>query len=63
MIISVIVISLLAIILGILLARVITQPLDKLAFAAESVEKGGTFQPERLATVLAQVDEIGHLVV
>ena len=61
MIVSVIVISLLAIILGILLARVITQPLDKLAFAAESVEKGGTFQPERLATVLAQVDEIGHL--
>ncbi len=61
MVISVLVIGVLAIIFGILLARVITRPLDKLAFAVESVEKGGTFQRERLAKVLNQVDEIGHL--
>ncbi|MGB8215344.1 MAG: cache domain-containing protein [Anaerolineales bacterium] len=59
--ISVIVIGILVTILGIFLARAITQPLGKLAFAAHSVESGGTFRPELLAPVMGQSDEVGHL--
>ena len=60
-VISVLVIVFLTIILGILLARVITKPLDKLAFVAQSVEQGGTFHPENLAEIAEQRDEVGYL--
>jgi HAMP domain-containing protein len=60
-VISVVVIGLLVIVVGILLARAITQPLGKLSFAAQSVEQGGTFHPDQLANIIKQRDEVGHL--
>ena len=60
-VIGIVVFGLLAIGLGILLGRAITQPLGKLAFAAKAVEQGGTYHPEHFATVLGQGDELGHL--
>lgn len=60
-VISMVVFSLLVLGLGILLGRAITQPLDKLAFAAKAVEQGGTYHPEHFAAVLTQGDELGHL--
>jgi hypothetical protein len=59
--ISILVSGILAILTGILSARGFKQSLDKLAFAAESIEKGGTFQPERLTRILEQGDEIGKV--
>jgi HAMP domain-containing protein len=46
---------------GILLARVITQPIGKLATAAQTIEKGEAFEPERIANVMNQGDEVGNL--
>ena len=59
--ISVIIIGILAIIVGILLARVITLPLGKLSLAAQSVEKGEGLNTNNLSSVLEQGDEVGHL--
>jgi hypothetical protein len=60
-IISILVSGILAIVMGNVLARGFTQSLGRLAFAAESIEKGGTFQPERLTRILEQGDEIGKV--
>ncbi len=59
--ISVFVIGILAIIIAIILARVITQPLGQLSLAAQSVERGETLDPAGFATVMQQGDEVGHL--
>jgi GAF domain-containing protein/HAMP domain-containing protein len=62
-ILSVILISLVAIAGGILLARYITQPLDKLATVAQSIQKGEMPQSEELASITQQGDEVGQLAV
>ena len=59
--ISVVVIGTLAIIAGILLARLITQPLEKLTLAAQAVEQGDTPEPKIMASIIGQGDEVGRL--
>jgi GAF domain-containing protein/HAMP domain-containing protein len=58
---SVLIISSLAVMGGILLARVITQPLGKLSQVAQAIQNGGTPHPEELTEVMQQGDEVGHL--
>ncbi len=58
---SVLAISSLAVIGGILLARVITQPLGKLSQVAQAIQNGDTSHSEELAEVMEQGDEVGHL--
>ena len=58
---GVLVISSLAMIGGILLARVITQPLGKLSQVAQAIQNGSAPHPEELVAVMQQGDEVGHL--
>lgn len=60
-ILSVLAIGILAGIGGVLLARVITQPLGKLSQVAQAIQSGGAPHPEELAEVTKQGDEVGHL--
>jgi len=55
------VIGTLAVIAGILLARLITQPLGKLAQVAEAVQNGESIPADALTSVIGQGDEVGHL--
>ncbi len=50
-------------ILGIasLLARTITNPVSRLTGAAQSIESGQRFEPERIASITSSRDELGHL--
>jgi hypothetical protein len=57
------VIGILAVIGGIILARLITHPLGKLSLAAQAVEQGGTLQSEGFASVMRRGDEVGRLAV
>ncbi len=58
---SVFIIGILAIVVGIILARVITQPLGTLSLAAQAVERGETVEPAGFMAVMQQGDEVGHL--
>jgi len=58
---SVLVIGALAIIIGYILARLITQPLGKLSQVAESIQMGKTLEGEGFASVMEQGDEVGQL--
>ncbi len=58
---GVIVIAILALVVGILLASRITQPLGKLSTAAQSIQSGETLVAEGLVQVMQQGDEVGHL--
>jgi GAF domain-containing protein len=60
---SVLVISILAIIGGILLARYITQPLGKLSAVAQSIQQGNSPQLDELSPITRHGDEVGHLAV
>lgn len=50
-------------ILGIagLLARTITNPVRRLTSAAQAIESGERFEPERIASITGSGDELGHL--
>jgi methyl-accepting chemotaxis protein len=50
-------------ILGIagLLARTITNPVRRLTNAAQAIESGERFEPERIASITGSGDELGHL--
>ena len=58
---GVLVIGTLALLGGILLARVITQPLGKLSLAAQAVQRGDALHSETFTSVMNQSDEVGHL--
>jgi HAMP domain-containing protein len=60
-VVSVLVIGTLAVIAGILLARLITQPLEKLTLAAQAVEAGDIMMPETMTSIIEQGDEVGRL--
>ena len=60
-ILGVLVIGTLALLGGILLARVITQPLGELSMAAQSVQRGGSLETNSFSLVMNQGDEVGHL--
>ena len=60
-ILGVLVIGTLALLGGILLARVITQPLGELSMAAQSVQRGGSLENASFSLVMNQGDEVGHL--
>jgi len=51
----------LTIVASLVVARTLAQPIDKLAAAAQNVENDKPFEPQDLAAVTAQGDEIGHL--
>ena len=58
---GVLVVGFLAIIFGIILARLITRPIDNLSLAALAVEKGNPIASDDFSRVLRQGDEVGHL--
>ncbi|MEA3340808.1 MAG: GAF domain-containing protein, partial [Chloroflexota bacterium] len=51
----------LTVVASLVVARTLAQPIDKLAAAAQNVENDEPFEPQDIATVTAQGDEIGHL--
>lgn len=53
--------GLLAVAVGLLVARGIVQPVGKLAAAAREIELDNSFEPADIADVLKQQDEIGNL--
>jgi sensor histidine kinase YesM len=60
-IISGFVLSLVAAIVAVVIARSITHPISKLAVAAQNVEEDLPFEPEDIADVIELGDELGHL--
>ena len=55
------VMGVLAVVGSLFLARLIAKPINRLAASAHEVEQDQPFQPQGVATVTAQGDEIGHL--
>ena len=51
----------LTILASLVVARTLAQPIDKLATAARNVENDAPFEPEEIADVMEQGDEIGNL--
>jgi len=55
------VIAALATVASLIVARTMAKPIGKLAAAAQDVEHGKPFEPEEIADVMAQGDEVGNL--